>query len=53
MTGTYNGVFENGGKSMGGYALYNRSPSHFVIKIPDSIPSAEAAPVKFTPKSTR
>jgi D-arabinose 1-dehydrogenase-like Zn-dependent alcohol dehydrogenase len=45
MTGTYNGTFLNGGKSYGGYALYNRSPSHFVIKIPDAIPSAEAAPM--------
>ncbi|KAL2128080.1 hypothetical protein VTI74DRAFT_9759 [Chaetomium olivicolor] len=44
-TGTYNGVYLNGGKSYGGYALYNRSPSHFVVKIPDSISSAEAAPM--------
>lgn len=43
--GTYNGVYMNGGKSYGGYALYHRSPSHFVIKIPDVIPSAEAAPM--------
>jgi D-arabinose 1-dehydrogenase-like Zn-dependent alcohol dehydrogenase len=45
MTGTYNGTYANGGKSYGGYSLYNRSPSHFVIKIPDEIPSAEAAPM--------
>jgi alcohol dehydrogenase (NADP+) len=45
FVGTYNGTFMNGGKSMGGYALYNRSPSHFVIPIPDAIPSAEAAPM--------
>jgi D-arabinose 1-dehydrogenase-like Zn-dependent alcohol dehydrogenase len=45
FTGTYNGVFMNGGKSYGGYALYNRSPAHFVIKIPDAIPSAHAAPM--------
>ncbi|KAL4908579.1 hypothetical protein BDW74DRAFT_147643 [Aspergillus multicolor] len=44
-TGTYNGVFMNGGKSYGGYALYNRSPAHFAIKIPDEIPSAHAAPM--------
>ncbi|KAL1841804.1 hypothetical protein VTJ49DRAFT_6557 [Mycothermus thermophilus] len=44
-TGTYNGVYLNGGKSYGGYALYNRAPSHFVVKIPDAIPSAEAAPM--------
>ncbi|KAJ9296855.1 hypothetical protein DTO271G3_5054 [Paecilomyces variotii] len=43
--GTYNGIHLNGGKSYGGYALYNRCPSHFVIKIPDSIPSADAAPM--------
>jgi D-arabinose 1-dehydrogenase-like Zn-dependent alcohol dehydrogenase len=40
---TYNGVYMNGGKSYGGYATYNRAPSRFVVKIPDSIPSAEAA----------
>lgn len=45
MVGTYNGVYMNGGKSYGGYALYNRAPSHFVVKIPDSIPLAEAAPM--------
>ncbi|KAJ5689842.1 NADP-dependent alcohol dehydrogenase 7 [Penicillium macrosclerotiorum] len=45
MVGTYNGTFANGGKSYGGYSLYNRSPSHFVVKIPDAIPSAEAAPM--------
>ena len=45
MTGTYNGTYLNGGKSYGGYSLYNRSPSHFVVRIPDAIPSAEAAPM--------
>ncbi|OQD80130.1 hypothetical protein PENANT_c039G04796 [Penicillium antarcticum] len=45
MVGTYNGVYANGGKSYGGYATYNRSPSHFVIKIPDAISSADAAPM--------
>lgn len=45
MAGTYNSTFMNGGRSFGGYALYNRSPSHFVIKIPDAIPSSEAAPM--------
>lgn len=45
MVGTYNGTYANGGKSYGGYSLYNRSPSSFVIKIPDAIPSAEAAPM--------
>lgn len=45
MVGTYNGTFANGGKSYGGYSLYNRSPSHFVVKIPEAVPSAEAAPM--------
>lgn len=45
MAGTYNGKYMNGGNSYGGYALYNRAPSHFVIKIPDAISSAEAAPM--------
>jgi D-arabinose 1-dehydrogenase-like Zn-dependent alcohol dehydrogenase len=44
-TGTYNGKYLNGGKSYGGYALYHRAPSHFVVKIPDAISSAEAAPM--------
>ena len=43
--GTYNGVYSNGGKSYGGYALYHRSPSHFVVKIPAAINSADAAPM--------
>jgi alcohol dehydrogenase (NADP+) len=42
---TYNGKHLNGAKSMGGYGLYNRCPAHFVIKIPDAIPSEEAAPM--------
>lgn len=45
MVSTYNATFANGGKSYGGYALYNRSPSAFVLKIPDAISSAEAAPM--------
>ncbi|KKK16707.1 hypothetical protein P175DRAFT_0496200 [Aspergillus ochraceoroseus IBT 24754] len=45
MVGTYNGVHLNGDKSYGGYALYNRSTAHFVVKIPDAIPSADAAPM--------
>lgn len=43
LVGTYNGTYANGGKSYGGYSLYNRSPSSFVIKIPDQISSIEAA----------
>lgn len=45
MIGTYNGKYPDGSKSYGGYADYARAPSHFVIKIPDAIPSAEAAPM--------
>ncbi|KAJ5623238.1 hypothetical protein N7490_011843 [Penicillium lividum] len=45
LVSTYNSTHYNGGKSYGGYALYNRVPAHFAIKIPDSIPSAAAAPM--------
>ena len=44
-SGTYNSVYMNGGKSYGGYATYNRVPAHFAVKIPEGIPSAEAAPM--------
>ncbi|KAM7211544.1 GroES (chaperonin 10)-like protein [Rhypophila decipiens] len=44
-TGTYNGIYANGGKSYGGYATYNRVPARFAVKIPDNLPSAEAAPM--------
>ena len=43
--GTYNSKHLNGGKSYGGYATYNRVPAHFAVKIPEGIPSAEAAPM--------
>ncbi|RAK72267.1 NAD(P)-dependent alcohol dehydrogenase [Aspergillus fijiensis CBS 313.89] len=42
---TYNARHWNGAKSYGGYALYHRAHSHFVVKIPDAIPSALAAPM--------
>ncbi|KAL3480874.1 chaperonin 10-like protein [Aspergillus californicus] len=45
FAGTYNGQYLNGGKSYGGYALYHRSPAHFVIRIPDAVSSAAAAPM--------
>jgi alcohol dehydrogenase (NADP+) len=45
FVGTYNDHFINGDKTYGGYALYNRTPSHFVVKIPDGISSADAAPM--------
>ncbi|CAJ2511251.1 Uu.00g068760.m01.CDS01 [Anthostomella pinea] len=45
VVGTYNSKHFNGDASQGGYATYHRSPSHFVIKIPDGVPSQEAAPM--------
>ncbi|KAF2010475.1 putative zinc-binding alcohol dehydrogenase [Aaosphaeria arxii CBS 175.79] len=45
FVGTYGMHHFNGDKSYGGHALYNRSPSHFVFKIPDAVPSAYAAPM--------
>jgi D-arabinose 1-dehydrogenase-like Zn-dependent alcohol dehydrogenase len=42
---TYNSTHRNGGKAMGGYALYHRCPSHFVIKIPPGLDPAFAAPM--------
>jgi alcohol dehydrogenase (NADP+) len=43
--GTYNGKYTDGSKSFGGYADYCRAPAHFAVKIPDSISTAEAAPM--------
>ncbi|KAL8827482.1 MAG: hypothetical protein Q9191_003158 [Dirinaria sp. TL-2023a] len=42
---TFDSKYPDGSKSYGGYADYARVPSHFVIKIPDSIPSEDAAPM--------
>lgn len=42
---TYNSKYPDGSKSYGGYADYHRSPAHFVIKIPDELSLAEAAPM--------
>ncbi|RDW81954.1 putative cinnamyl-alcohol dehydrogenase 1 [Coleophoma cylindrospora] len=42
---TYNGKYADGSKSYGGYADYCRAPGHFVVKIPDAISLAEAAPM--------
>lgn len=42
---TYGGKHRNGSKTMGGYALYHRCPSHFVIKIPPGLDPADAAPM--------
>ena len=44
-THTYNGKWPTGEKSYGGYAKYWRGNNHFVFKIPDAIPSQEAAPM--------
>jgi len=43
--GTYNGKYPDGSKSYGGYSDYCRAPGHFVVKIPDGLSSAEAAPM--------
>ncbi|KAE8251585.1 hypothetical protein A4X13_0g3931 [Tilletia indica] len=46
IVGTYNGIYKDGsGQSQGGYALYNRSKSGFVIPIPEGVPSHVAAPL--------
>lgn len=45
MTGTYNSRYADKSKSYGGFATYWRGPAHFAFKIPDALPSAEAAPL--------
>ena len=47
IVGTYNGRYpdETRSKSYGGFAEFWRGPAHFVVKIPDALPSAEAAPL--------
>lgn len=45
MTGTYNGRYADKSKSYGGFATRWRGPAHFVFRIPDALPSAEAAPL--------
>ena len=42
---TYNSKHFNGDKTMGGHALYHRANSHFVIKVPDGLDPAFAAPM--------
>lgn len=44
-TNTFADQYKDGSKAYGGHAKYWRGPSHFVLKIPDSIPSAQAAPM--------
>jgi alcohol dehydrogenase (NADP+) len=44
--GTYNDKFLNDkGKSYGGYSNFARVPGHFVVRIPDGLESAQAAPM--------
>jgi alcohol dehydrogenase (NADP+) len=42
---TYNAAYKDGTPTYGGYAEYIRLDSEFAFKIPDNIPSAEAAPL--------
>ena len=42
---TFADQYPDGSYSYGGYADYHRCPSHFVMKIPDGIPSEDAAPM--------
>lgn len=41
----YNSTHFNGDNNTGGFSTYHRSPSHFVVKIPDGLESAQAAPM--------
>ncbi|KAJ6084526.1 8-hydroxygeraniol dehydrogenase [Penicillium sp. IBT 16267x] len=45
IVGTYNGRYADKSKSYGGFAEKWRGPAHFVFKIPNGLPSAEAAPL--------
>lgn len=45
QVGTYNSRYPDGSKAYGGYATRWRGPAHFVFRIPNSLPSAEAAPL--------
>ncbi|KAE8377464.1 chaperonin 10-like protein [Aspergillus bertholletiae] len=45
ITGTYNSRYADKSKAYGGFAMRWRGPAHFAFKIPDSLPSAEAAPL--------
>lgn len=44
-TDTYNSKWPDGSKAYGGYADYWRGKFSFVVKIPDEIPSDQAAPM--------
>lgn len=41
----YNSKHFNGDVNTGGFATHHRSPSHFVVKIPDGLESSQAAPM--------
>jgi alcohol dehydrogenase (NADP+) len=45
QVGTYNAQYPDGSKSYGGYADYCRAPGHFIVKIPNGLTLAEAAPM--------
>ncbi len=45
IVGTYNGTYEDGSRSQGGYAKGWRGPGHFAIPIPDGLESHIAAPL--------
>ncbi|CAP66542.1 uncharacterized protein PODANS_4_9480 [Podospora anserina S mat+] len=45
MVDTYNAKYEDGSDAHGGWANYIRAHEYFTFKIPDEIPSAEAAPL--------
>lgn len=45
VVNTFDSVHRNGGKGFGGYALYHRAASHFVIKIPKGLAPEAAAPM--------
>jgi len=45
IVNTFAGYYPDGSISYGGYANYNRTPSHFVFKIPEKLSSADAAPM--------
>lgn len=42
---TYGSKWDDGTSSKGGYGDYWRGPSHFTFKIPEAIPSEDAAPM--------
>ena len=45
MVGTYNGKWEDGSTSMGGYADYIRCRGAFAVKIPEQLSDEQAAPM--------